>query len=146
MAGRQLDLDGGSGSGGDIAIMMVEASGTENAWEYYQDGAPFVTEEIIADGLEAAKTWIRESIDLQRQLVEMAGVHSPIPYVAQFDYGDDIMARVAEIGTDQIAKITTITQKAERNAATDEATKGIIATLAESSRAASARSRPRCAR
>jgi polyribonucleotide nucleotidyltransferase len=131
VAGRQLDLDGGSGSDGDIAIMMVEASGTEKAWDYYQDGAPFVTEEIIADGLEAAKTWIRESIDLQRQLVELAGVHSPIPYVPQFDYGDDIMARVAEIGTDQIAKITTITQKAERNAATDEATKGIITTLAE---------------
>jgi polyribonucleotide nucleotidyltransferase len=129
VAGRQLDLEGGAG--GDIAIMMVEASGTEKAWEYYQDGAPFVTEEIIADGLEAAKTWIRESIDLQRQLVELAGVHSPIPYVPQFDYGDDIMARVAEIGTDQISKITTITQKADRNAATDEATKAIMATLAE---------------
>ena len=55
--------------------MMVEAGGTEAAWELYQAGAPKVTEEVIAEGLESAKTWIRESVDLQRQLVA-AGRHS----------------------------------------------------------------------
>ena len=30
--------------------MMVEAGGTEKAWELYEDGAPKVTEEVIADG------------------------------------------------------------------------------------------------
>ncbi len=124
VAGRQL------GESGDIAIMMVEAGGTEKAWEYYQDGAPYVTEEIIADGLEAAKTWIRESIELQRQLVAEAGVHSPIPYTPTFDYGEDVLARVSEVGAPHISKIITITQKAERNAATDEATKAIQAELA----------------
>src|SRR5580658_7223800 len=42
----------------DIAIMMVEAGGTERSWEYYEAGAPKVTEEVLAEGLEAAKTWI----------------------------------------------------------------------------------------
>ena len=124
VAGRQTET-------GDIAIMMVEAGGTEKAWTYYEDGAPHVTEEIIADGLESAKTWIRESIELQRQLVKTAGVHSPIPYVPQVDYGDDVMARVDEVGGAQVAKIVSITQKAERNDATDEASKAIIAELAE---------------
>jgi len=124
VAGRRLEND-------DVAIMMVEAGGTEKAWQYYQDGAPFVTEEIIADGLEAAKTWIRESIVLQHQLVAEAGVHSPIPYNPVFDYGDDVLARVAEVGGAHIAKIISVTQKAERNAATDEATKAILASLAE---------------
>jgi len=123
VAGRQLDNN-------DVAIMMVEAGGTEKAWEYYQDGAPYVTEEIIADGLEAAKTWIRESIELQRQLVAQAGVHSPIPYVPTFDYGDDVLARVSEVGGPHLSKVITITQKAERNAATDEATKAVQAELA----------------
>src|SRR5271169_4271114 len=54
----------------DIAIMMVEAGGTEHSWDYYEGGAPKVTEEVLAEGLEAAKTWIRESINLQRRLVE----------------------------------------------------------------------------
>jgi polyribonucleotide nucleotidyltransferase len=61
VAGRQLE-------DGDVAIMMVEASGTEKAWTYYEQGAPKVTEEAIAGGLEQAKRWIRESIELQRQL------------------------------------------------------------------------------
>src|SRR3954447_6762657 len=46
VAGRQVE-------NADIAIMMVEASGTERASEYYDEGAPKVTEEVIAAGLEA---------------------------------------------------------------------------------------------
>ena len=58
VAGRRLD-------DGDIAIMMVEAGGTERPWELYEAGAPKVTEEVIAEGLEASKQWIGASIDLQ---------------------------------------------------------------------------------
>ena len=69
VAGRALTEDADS----DIAIMMVEAGGTEKSWSYYDEGAPKVTEEVLASGLEAAKTWIREAINLQRRLV--AGLH-----------------------------------------------------------------------
>ena len=41
VAGRQLD-------DGDVAIMMVEAGGTEKSFEYYDDGAPKVSEDVIA--------------------------------------------------------------------------------------------------
>ncbi len=50
-------------------------------------------------------------------------MHDPIPYVPQVDYGDDVWERVSEVGADRVAHITTITKKAERNAATDEATR-----------------------
>ena len=53
---------------GDIAIMMVEAGGTEATWRLYEEGAPKVTEEVIADGLEEAKQWIKASIELQKEL------------------------------------------------------------------------------
>ncbi|HLI01085.1 MAG TPA: polyribonucleotide nucleotidyltransferase [Acidimicrobiales bacterium] len=124
VAGRQLD-------DGDIAIMMVEAGGTEAAWELYQSGAPKVTEEAIADGLESAKTWIRESIELQRQLVAAAGTREPLAWEPQLDYGDDVGARVAEVGTEAVQKITGIVTKAERAAATTEATNAILARLGE---------------
>src|ERR687898_1098670 len=117
VAGRQLD-------DGDIAIMMVEAGGTEKAWQLYQDGTPFVTEEVIAGGLESAKTWIRESIELQRQLVDQAkaaNLVTPIEWEPQIDYGADVLARVEAVGTDRLARASQITAKAERNAATDEA-------------------------
>ncbi|MDQ1374986.1 MAG: polyribonucleotide nucleotidyltransferase [Actinomycetota bacterium] len=111
----------GRAVGDDVAIMMVEASGTEKAWTYYEEGAPKVTEEAIAAGLEAAKTWIKESIELQNELVAKAGVHAPIPYVPVADYGDDVFAKVSEIGTDILAKANSISDKAERNAANDAA-------------------------
>ncbi len=123
VAGRQLD-DGG------VAIMMVEAGGTEAAWELYQSGAPKVTEEVIADGLESAKTWITESIELQRELVAKAGTRPPLPFEPQRDYTDDIIERVAAVGNDRIEAVTTIIAKAERERSTSEVTAAIVAELA----------------
>src|SRR3954470_1995981 len=122
VAGREVN--------GDIAIMMVEAGGTEKAWEYYQDGAPKVTEEVIAKGLDEAKTWIRQSIDMQRELVQKAGVHDPIPFEAQADYGDDVFARVADLATERLTQAQAIADKTERNAKTDEITDSIMAAIA----------------
>jgi polyribonucleotide nucleotidyltransferase len=113
VAGRQ--------AGDDVAIMMVEASGTEKAWEYYEAGAPKVTEAVIADGLEQAKRWIRESIDLQLELVEKAGSREPLAFEPVRDYGEDVYERVAAVGTKLLADAMGIADKAARNAATDEA-------------------------
>src|SRR5690606_39564553 len=75
--------------GSDIAIMMVEAGGTENSWSHYQAGAPKVTEEVIAGGIEASKRWIRESIDAQLELIEKVGGKKPtMEFPAQVDYSD----------------------------------------------------------
>ncbi|HEV7888975.1 MAG TPA: polyribonucleotide nucleotidyltransferase, partial [Acidimicrobiales bacterium] len=115
---------------GDIAIMMVEATGTEKAWQYYEEGAPKVTEAVVAQGLEFAKGPIAASIALQRELVEKAGVHEPIPYEPQLDYGDDVFARVEAVGTDLLDQATRIAVKAERNEATDTATAQVMEQLA----------------
>jgi polyribonucleotide nucleotidyltransferase len=123
VAGRAID-------GGDVAIMMVEAGGTEDAWSYYQDGAPKVTEEVIAAGLEAAKGPIKESIDLQLELVAKFGAKPTMAFETQVDYSDAIFDRVTEVGTGPVTEASTILSKAERNAATDEAAAAIIAQLA----------------
>jgi polyribonucleotide nucleotidyltransferase len=125
VAGRQLD-------DGDVAIMMVEAGGTPEAWHYYEAGAPKVTEEVIAEGLEASKTWIRESIELQRQLVAQAGVHDPTPFVPVVDYGADVFDKVSEVATPLLAKAITIAAKADRNEATDAAAAAAVEALAGS--------------
>ncbi len=92
----------------EIAIMMVEAGGSERSFQYYDEGAPRVTEEVLAEGLEAAKTWIRESIVLQRKLVAAyiaaRGPIEPIEYSTLADYGDDVWARVEAIGTGPLAR------------------------------------------
>jgi polyribonucleotide nucleotidyltransferase len=122
VAGRALD-------DGDVAIMMVEAGGTENAWSYYEGGAPKVTEEVIAAGLEAAKGPIKASIDLQNELVATFGAKPAIPFETQVDYSDEIFNRVVEVGTGPVTEASSIVSKAERNAATDEASAVIIAQL-----------------
>ncbi|MEX2659882.1 MAG: polyribonucleotide nucleotidyltransferase [Acidimicrobiales bacterium] len=123
VAGREVE--------GEIAIMMVEGGGTETAWDHYEAGAPKVTEQVIAEGLEASKTWIKESMDLQHQLVQKAGRREPLAFDPKADYGDDVFARVEKVGTDSIKKAGSIAQKAERNAATDEATRAIRDQLAD---------------
>jgi polyribonucleotide nucleotidyltransferase len=114
---------------GDVAIMMVEAGGTERAWEFYAAGAPKVTEEVIAEGLEASKVWIRESMELQRKLVAQAGTRAPLAYVARHDYGQDVYERVEALGSERIAKVTTISLKSEREAAIDAAKAALVEEL-----------------
>jgi polyribonucleotide nucleotidyltransferase len=116
--------------GDDVAIMMVEAGGTEDAWRFYQEGAPPVTEEVIAQGLEEAKAWIKDSIELQLELVDKVGAREPIPFDVQADYGDDVWERVNALGGERLAEASKIALKAERNAATESATAAIVAELA----------------
>ena len=124
VAGRLLDDD-------DVAIMMVEAGGTETAWPSYEAGAPKVTEEVLAAGLEASKTWIRESIKDQLELIEAAGGTKPtMAFSVLTDYSDEVYAAVAEVGTDRVVAAESLSDKVERLAAEDEARTAIIAELA----------------
>ncbi len=95
VAGRMIDS-------GDIAIMMVEAGGTEATWRLYEEGAPKVTEEVIADGLEEAKQWIKASIELQKKLrtevISARGPIADIPYEIHSDYDDRRVRRGRRAG------------------------------------------------
>jgi polyribonucleotide nucleotidyltransferase len=126
VAGRALSEEPGA----DVAIVMVEAGGTEKAFEYFDEGAPKVTEEVIADGLEVAKAWIRESIELQRELVAKAGKKDTIEFTLFVDYGEDVLSRVVAVGSDRLQAANAHTVKSERSAALDEATAAIVAELA----------------
>jgi polyribonucleotide nucleotidyltransferase len=121
VAGRQV--------GDDIAIMMVEAGGTEDAWSYYEAGAPKVTEAVIAQGLEAAKQWIRESIELQRELVQAAGARPPLAFEPTVDYGEDVFGRVSDVVSESLGKATTLIDKATRNEAIDAAAEEALSVL-----------------
>ena len=58
--------------GGDVAIMMVEAEATENTIELIAGGATQPTEEVVAEGLEAAKPFIAELCRAQAELAAKA--------------------------------------------------------------------------
>ena len=126
VAGRELD-------NGDVAIMMVEAGGTTKSFDYYANGAPKVDEGALARGLEASKTWIKESIALQRQLVAsviaVRGPIVPMEYTVAVDYAPEVFAAVEPIATPALSAAIAIAGKAERNAATDAAAANAMAQL-----------------
>ncbi len=127
VAGRRL-------ADGDVAIMMVEAGGTEATWELYEQGAPKITEDVVADGLEWSKQWINASIDLQLQLV--AGVqerHGPIEeleYEPRRDYDSDVFDAVADAVRADTAEAMAIADKTARNERLDEIESAVEAELA----------------
>jgi polyribonucleotide nucleotidyltransferase len=118
---------------GDIAIMMVEAGGTEATWGLYEQGAPKITEEVLAEGLEAAKEFIGNAIDLQFELkkaVEAAhGKIETIPYTLFTDYDEDVFAAVEESAREATVKAMSIADKTERNEALGEAEASLSAQL-----------------
>ena len=125
----ELIVAGRSLPDGDVAIMMVEAGGSERAWDYYANGAPKVTEEVIAEGLEASKTWIKESIELQHKLKAEAGSRPLITFQPRRDYSPEVYERVEALGTDRISKVTTISLKSEREAAMEETARALVEEL-----------------
>ncbi|HEX9467762.1 MAG TPA: polyribonucleotide nucleotidyltransferase [Acidimicrobiia bacterium] len=126
VAGRRIES-------GDIAIMMVEAGGTESTWRLYEEGAPKVDEEVIAEGLEEAKQWIGTSIDLQQELraavISARGPIAPISYAIHTDYDDDVMEAVATQATSNTAEAMAIADKTERNNRLDEILEGLLLAL-----------------
>ncbi|HEU4526545.1 MAG TPA: polyribonucleotide nucleotidyltransferase [Actinomycetota bacterium] len=69
VAGRRNDEGG-------IDILMIEGEAPDNTWQLLQaaEGAAAPTEEVVSEGLEAAKRAIAEMIDFQREFVDQLGV------------------------------------------------------------------------
>ncbi|HEX7095949.1 MAG TPA: polyribonucleotide nucleotidyltransferase [Acidimicrobiales bacterium] len=114
---------------GDVAVMMVEAGGTEKSFQYFADGAPKVDEAALAAGLEASKTWIREAAEIQLKLREAVGPVEPIDYKVQIDYTDEVFEAVQAAGTERIAATQRIADKAERQAAEGAVRDELVAEL-----------------
>ena len=122
---------GGPGSGGqaDVAIMMVEASGTENAGRMYEQGAVKVDEEVLADGLERSKQWIREVISLQRQLIASAGVKPVMDYVTFSDTSQEVLEAVRGVAGSRPMEVEQLRDKDERAKANEEMIAEVLASL-----------------
>ena len=114
---------------GDVAIMMVEAEATEKTIELVAGGATAPTEEVVAQGLEAAKPFIKALCDAQSALAEKAA--KPVADFPRFlDYQDDVYAAVEAHAGARLAEVQAIPGKTERNDATDELKDDTVAALA----------------
>jgi len=126
VAGRVLD-------DGDVAIMMVEAEATKNTIDLVAGGATAPTEEVVAQGLEAAKPFIQAVCAAQSELAAKAS--KPAVTFPQFlDYQDDVLAAVTAQASEAVGRALTIANKLERESELDrikDEAKGALATQFE---------------
>ncbi|MFC7458711.1 polyribonucleotide nucleotidyltransferase [Brachybacterium sp. GCM10030267] len=110
----------GEGDESDVAIMMVEAEATDNSWTLIKEqGAITPTEEVVAEGLEAAKVFIRSLCVAQQELAATAA--KPVREFPLFlDYQDDAYEIVAGAATDRLAEVMSISGKSEREERTEQ--------------------------
>jgi polyribonucleotide nucleotidyltransferase len=111
-------------SDGDVAIMMVEAEATSKTIELIKGGATVPTEEIVGQGLEAAKPFIRTLCEAQLALAKLAAKPTG-EFPVFLDYQDDIYAVVEKAAKDDLAKALTIAGKQERETKLDEINKAV---------------------
>ncbi|MEY4349928.1 MAG: hypothetical protein RL719_1225 [Actinomycetota bacterium] len=115
VAGRLITENGVE----DVAIMMVEAEATEGSWNLIKkEGAQAPTEEIVAQGLEAAKPFLKALCEAQSRLAAKAA--KPLTEYPVFPpYTDEVYAEVAAIAETELGKIYLIADKQERQDADD---------------------------
>ncbi|MEY4087725.1 MAG: hypothetical protein RIU70_835, partial [Actinomycetota bacterium] len=113
----------------DVAIMMVEAEATSRTIELIAGGAPTPTEEIVAQGLDAAKPFIRVLCEAQSKLAAVAAkptAEFPVFLDYQADAYDAVYAEVK----DTLAAALTIAGKQERETKIDEISEAVKEKLA----------------
>jgi polyribonucleotide nucleotidyltransferase len=121
--------------GDDVAIMMVEAESTESTWNLVKnEGKQAPTEEVVAEGLEASKKFIKVLVEAQQELAGAAA--KPVQEFPIFlDYEDDAYAAVEAATADDLAKVLTIAGKQEREERIDEIKDAVKESLAGEGRA-----------
>ncbi|OLL76724.1 Polyribonucleotide nucleotidyltransferase [Pseudonocardia sp. Ae168_Ps1] len=116
--------------GDDVAIMMVEAEATEKTIELVGGGANAPTEDVVADGLEAAKPFIRSLCVAQQQLADVAAKPTA-DYPVFPAYQPDALEAVTEAVEQELAQALTIAGKQERETRTDEIKASVLEKLGE---------------
>ncbi len=102
----------------DVAIMMVEAESTPATWNLVRGGAQAPTEQVVAQGLEAAKPFIAQLCAAQQQVADVAA--KPTSEFPVFPaYGPDVLDAVSGAVTEELSAALTIADKQDRETELD---------------------------
>ncbi|KHO29010.1 polyribonucleotide nucleotidyltransferase [Corynebacterium minutissimum] len=107
------------GNKDDVAIMMVEAGAGVNVAERIKEGAPAPQESTVAEGLEAAKPFIKTLCEAQAGLAERAAKETQ-EFSLFPAYSEDVYEAVEKAASKKLQKLLTIPGKQDRDDATNE--------------------------
>ena len=115
VAGRVVTDEAGNE---DVAIMMVEAEATEHAWDLIQGGATKPDEAIVAQGLEAAKPFLKSLVDAQAKLAAQSAKEiQDFPVFPP--YAPEVYSAVEALALSELGDVYKIAAKTERQDADD---------------------------
>ncbi|WP_434618736.1 polyribonucleotide nucleotidyltransferase [Arthrobacter sp. A5] len=115
---------------GDVAIMMVEAEATDNSWKLIkEEGATAPTEDIVSEGLEAAKPFIKALCEAQADLAARAAKPTA-EFPVFLDYQDDVFAAVETAAAAKLTEVFQIADKQDRDNASDALKDQVVSSLA----------------
>ncbi len=103
---------------GDVAIMMVEAEATETAFEKIRAGAVKPNEEVVAQGLEASKPFLKALVEAQAELAKQAAKETR-EYPIFLPYSDATYSVVEDLALEDLKAVYQIAGKVERQDADD---------------------------
>ncbi|ROS77152.1 polyribonucleotide nucleotidyltransferase [Cellulomonas sp. PhB143] len=114
----------------DVAIAMIEAEATDNAWSLIKDeGVAAPTEAVVAEGIEAAKPFIRQLCEAQSDLAARAT--RPVKELPLFpDYEDDTYAAVEAAATAPLGEALSVADKQDRESRIDAIKSDVLESLA----------------
>ncbi len=98
--------------------MMVEAEATEGSWNLIQGGATKPNEEVVAQGLEAAKPFLKQLVGAQNVLAQQAA-KAIAEYPVFLPYSQETYDNVAGLAYDELVNVYQIADKIERQNADD---------------------------
>lgn len=113
---------------GDVAIMMVEAEATEHSWNLIKAGATKPNEEIVAQGLEASKPFIKQLVEAQNVVANTAAKEVK-EFPVFLPYSQETYDFVAGRAYDKLVPIYQIADKQDRQNADDELKDAVKAEL-----------------
>lgn len=127
VAGRVVTDEAGNE---DVAIMMVEAEATEHAWDLIQGGATKPDEAIVAQGLEAAKPFLKSLVDAQAELAAQSAKEiQDFPVFPP--YAPEVYSAVEALALSELGDVYKIAAKTERQDADDALKSRVKAAIAE---------------
>ncbi|PKQ14520.1 MAG: polyribonucleotide nucleotidyltransferase, partial [Actinobacteria bacterium HGW-Actinobacteria-8] len=106
-------------AGDDVAIMMVEAEATNDSFNLISEGAQAPTEAVVAEGLEAAKPFLKLLCEAQ---IELAGksAKEPKEFPRFLDFQDDVYEAVNAATQADMTAALQIADKHDRENRLDE--------------------------
>ena len=114
----------------DVAIMMVEAGGGDQMIDLMENGGTTPTEDVVADGLEAAKPIIRQLCEAQSEIAQKAGKET-VEFPLFLDFEDEHYEAVKKVVEKDLSEALTIAEKLKREDRIDEIQDNMLEQIGE---------------